>query len=93
VEADYLAVIGNAVSLSDWREIVSRALADAKAGDPKARAWLAKYLIGDTPGQLLDLAADDLLGRSIEDRIAVAARRIQDKAVQDAKFAALFGEL
>jgi hypothetical protein len=86
-------VIGEAVSLGDWREIVGRAVADAKAGDPKARGWLAKYLVGETPGQLLDLAAGDLLGRSTEDRIAYTARRMQIEAVQAAKYAALFDEL
>jgi hypothetical protein len=29
-----------------WREIVERAVTDAKDGDAKAREWLARYLVG-----------------------------------------------
>jgi hypothetical protein len=45
-----LATLGEAVSLTDWREVVTRAVSDAKSGDSKAREWLAKYLIGEAKG-------------------------------------------
>lgn len=38
-----------ACTLDTWRVICERAVNDAKKGDPKARDWLAKYLVGD-PG-------------------------------------------
>ncbi len=49
-EQEYLATLGEAVSLADWREVVVRAMSDAKTGDAKAREWLAKYLIGEPKG-------------------------------------------
>jgi hypothetical protein len=56
VERQYLAAFAEAVSPSDWRAIIQRAVADAKAGDAKARDWLSKYLVGDEPLALVDLA-------------------------------------
>lgn len=61
IEREYLAVISEAVSLEDWRAIVSHAVAVAKQGDDKARAWLAKYVIGDNPITLTELLARELL--------------------------------
>jgi len=49
LEQDYLAAIGDVVSVADWHEIVGRALADAKRGDSRARSWLSQYLVGETP--------------------------------------------
>jgi hypothetical protein len=34
------------LSLDDWGAVTDRAILDAKAGDPKARAWLAAYAMG-----------------------------------------------
>ncbi len=72
VEHDYLAALGDAVSLGDWREVVSRAVTDAKLGDAKARDWLTRHLVGSDPPQLIDLAAREQLGEStdevVEDR-------------------------
>lgn len=48
-EVTYLAVMNEVVSPDDWKRITERAVVDAKKGNPVARAWLAKYLIGDTP--------------------------------------------
>ena len=45
-ESDYMGVLLDAVSLEDWREVVTTALNRAKAGSPQARAWLAQYLLG-----------------------------------------------
>lgn len=45
-EADYMAVLLDAVPLNDWRDVIATAVAAAKAGDGGARAWLAQYLIG-----------------------------------------------
>ncbi len=45
-EADYMGVLLDAVSLDDWRGVVTGALQAAKEGDPQARNWLAQYLIG-----------------------------------------------
>ena len=75
VEREYLAALSDAVSLSDWREVVAKALADAKSGCPKARNWLTKYLLGDQPPSLLSLAADELDEKTADAEIAEAAKR------------------
>ncbi|NLE76760.1 MAG: hypothetical protein GX605_08415 [Chloroflexi bacterium] len=45
-EERYLQALTRRVKLDDWRAIVDRAVADAKAGDDRARRWLSDYLIG-----------------------------------------------
>jgi hypothetical protein len=47
VERKYLECLIDSVPLRDWREIVRRAVTDAKAGEHQARSWLSKHLIGD----------------------------------------------
>lgn len=42
----YLATISEACPPATWREIVAKTVDDAKAGDAKARDWLASYLVG-----------------------------------------------
>lgn len=43
---DYLERALDTVSLEDWSDIVSTAVAAAKEGDHASRVWLANYLIG-----------------------------------------------
>ena len=73
VEREYLATLSEAVPLDAWREIIAAAVEKAKAGDAKARDWLARYLLGEKPMTLTDLAADEAGGfaveRDIEDRM------------------------
>lgn len=45
-ESEYMRVLMGACPLDTFREVVERAVTDAKAGDPQARAWLASYLVG-----------------------------------------------
>jgi hypothetical protein len=59
IERDYLTALADLVPLETWREICLKTIEDAKYGDPKARDWLARYLIGPKPLTLLDLAADE----------------------------------
>ena len=54
VEADYLAVLSEAVPLDTWREIVSTAVTHAKTGDDKARAFERAQMLRD--GGLRDTA-------------------------------------
>jgi len=58
VERQYLEAFAGAVTLDDWRAIIQRAVADAKAGDAKARDWLSKYLVGDEPLALVELTEE-----------------------------------
>jgi hypothetical protein len=48
---DRLAAIDAGVTAEVWRRIVARAVADALAGDPRARALLSRYLIGEPSSQ------------------------------------------
>jgi hypothetical protein len=50
-EGDYMGVLLDAVSLDDWRGVVTGALQAAQGGDPQARNWLAQYLIGRPEGK------------------------------------------
>jgi hypothetical protein len=45
-QESYMGALLDAVSLDDWREVVTGAVQAAKGGDPQARNWLAQYLIG-----------------------------------------------
>jgi hypothetical protein len=69
VEREYLAALADVASLEAWREICQRAVEDAKQGNPKARAWLASYLLGSNPLRPLDLAADEVEGYDAEQEI------------------------
>ena len=57
-ERQYLSALTAAVTLTDWRGIVKRAVADAKAGDAQARNWLGKHLCGDNPLALVELVEE-----------------------------------
>jgi hypothetical protein len=57
-EMEYLGALTDAVPLKEWKLVVSKALRDAKDGDAKAREWLGKYLLGDDPVALLELAEE-----------------------------------
>ena len=45
-QESYMGALLDAVSLDDWREVVTGAVQAAKGGDPQARNWLGQYLIG-----------------------------------------------
>jgi len=45
-------------SLDDWAEIVQAAVRDAKKGDPTAREWLTKNIVG-LPVQRLEHSGGD----------------------------------
>lgn len=45
-EAAYLNVLMNACTTDDFQEICAQAVSDAKEGDPKAREWIARHLMG-----------------------------------------------
>ena len=75
VESQYMASIGDAVSLEDWQAIVRRAADDAKNGDGKAREWLAKYLVGAEPPTLVSIAATEVRAANGFDEVEDAVTR------------------
>lgn len=54
--ASWLRAVREAVTPDDMVEVAKKAMADAKAGDAQARAWLGKYLI---PEYLLERNSED----------------------------------
>jgi hypothetical protein len=84
VEREYLAALNEAVSLDDWREIVKATAEAAKKGDGKARDWLARYLLGDSPITLTALAADEVAELGPErDILESMAKRQHDRAWEE----------
>lgn len=56
-EDQYLRATINSVTLADWKDIVDKAVAQAKRGDSRARQWLSDYLLGK-PQQKVDVTSD-----------------------------------
>lgn len=71
IEHDYLAALGDGLTLADWAVIVKRAVDDAKNGSHTAREWVSKYALGSNPMGLIDLARRELLGVTPGDEMAV----------------------
>jgi hypothetical protein len=57
-EQNYLDATMSTVSVADWRVVVEKALAQAKDGDPKARDWLSRMLVGADPIPLTKLVEE-----------------------------------
>ncbi|EHJ46932.1 hypothetical protein DFW101_0917 [Solidesulfovibrio carbinoliphilus subsp. oakridgensis] len=57
-ELSYLRAIHAACPPDMWQEIVTKAVSDAREGDPRARAWLAGYLVG-APKAEVGLLSDE----------------------------------
>lgn len=93
VEREFLAIISEACPPAAWREVVERAVADAKAGDAKARDWLTRYLIGEHPPTLLELAAKEHRGLAADAEIADAAQRQAGEAERQALYESVMGRL
>ena len=45
-EERYIRALTASVSIADWKEIVDKAVTQAKRGDSRARTWLSDYLLG-----------------------------------------------
>src|SRR5690606_19373307 len=87
-ESTYIGVVMTACNLDTWREIVERAVDDARNGDAKARDWLTSYLVGkpapsaDAPRPSMVLAEYELGIDPVEEVV----RRLQ----RNAKLSELF---
>ena len=46
-ETAYLSALMEACPPETWRQICDRAVQDARNGDPKARDWLGRYVVGE----------------------------------------------
>ena len=81
VELEYLAILADGVPLRRWKKIIARAVADAEAGDPKARRWLGELLMGKEPATLTALAATEL-AETLDDEIRAQAAGLRTTALR-----------
>lgn len=51
-ELAYLGVILDKVTTEDWGEVIDKAIEQAKAGDARAREWLAGHLVAESLEQV-----------------------------------------
>ena len=101
IEAEYLGVLSEWVTIEKWRRIVARAADDAEAGDHRARQWLGQSLIADhkmtnvdvIPGKGISLLKVDdghgnreLLNRGIEKRNGLQANARSNKPTELAQY-------
>lgn len=56
-EMQYLATLGEIVTIDAWEKICTRAVEDAAKGDSTARSWIAKYVLGDVQIRLGEIDA------------------------------------
>jgi len=61
-ERIYLETLYSAIPVDAWQKVVEKALADAQAGDEKARAWIEKFVLGSNPMSLTSLAMRERIG-------------------------------
>jgi pyridoxal/pyridoxine/pyridoxamine kinase len=54
--AEFARQLVKLVKRHDWRDIVLKAIEQAKRGDPKAREWLSDRVMGKA-GQLIDITS------------------------------------
>ena len=64
-ERAYLDIIASVCTPDVWKDVVNKAIEDARKGDIKAREWLSSYLIGkpeQTAPTLKQMAIDEAAG-------------------------------
>lgn len=79
IERAYVAILAQACTLEDWREIVAAQVSQAKAGDVRAAEWLSRRLLGTAPPSLTDCALADAAGVSPDDEMAAAVELALDR--------------
>ena len=77
IEREYLATLSETVTLHDWREIVLAAVKAAKGGEPRAREWSARLLLGGKPMTITELAADEACEHGPEQEIGFSVAKRQ----------------
>lgn len=82
VEGDYLRALTDRLTPDAWGAIVDTAIDDARAGDAKAREWLARYVLGDRPPSLFSLAVADAAGDDAD--VDAEIRHVVTRARADA---------
>ena len=88
VEASYLRELRDRVPVAEWGEIIDKARADALAGDAVARAFLAKYLMGEAPSLRTLAAMEDAAGSVDEavERTIAGNRMLTRLAIEEGAY-------
>ncbi len=73
-ERQYLSIISEACPPATWREIVEKAVWQARAGNEKAREWLASYLVGKPIAEAATLHALAVEEEAGSDPVALEAK-------------------
>ena len=86
VELEYLGMLADACTPERWQRIVEAACVAAEAGDTQARNWLSRYLLGDTPPTLFELARRDVAGvtadAELQAQVEMDSRSISERLMQ-----------
>ena len=61
----YLRTIIDEIDMNDCRAVARKVLDQAIDGDPKARDWIGKYVLGNGKVSLADLSCPSILARKI----------------------------
>lgn len=81
IEQDYLAAFSEVITREEWKEIIEKAVGQAKEGDPRARQWLTHYVIGPRQDKELETIA-------IQEEMEIdpIARQVKEKKRDDEMF-------
>jgi hypothetical protein len=91
VEAQYLTALREAVPIETWTKVCETAVAQAVAGDAKAREWLGSYLIGK-PWQAVEVSGFGGTPISLG-VIAMILREVAPEPERQARIATLLRQL
>lgn len=90
-EASYLQVMMENVPLESWGEIIQSAVTAARAGDPKSREWLARYLVGEPATVALTPEAVVIAGLlDVDDALEKAASIVAKPSIDEARYPILY---
>jgi len=78
VDKDYLAAFSEVITRDEWKEIIEKAVTQAKEGDPRARQWLTNYVIGPRQDKELEIIA-------IQEEMEIdpIARQVEEQKLYD----------
>jgi hypothetical protein len=77
-ERSYLDATAEIVTVDEWKEVVKKALADAKLGNARAREWLTSVLVG--PNAFADQQLFDLY-LEVEEQVS-KQNRLKEELLQ-----------
>jgi hypothetical protein len=84
-ETSYLQVSESVCTFDVWREIVAKAIEQAKRGDARARQWLSDYLIGKPISMVMAVQekqeTEIIVKWAIQEKLDRLAGEISDKPI------------